>query len=209
MKIFFDGEFTGLDPITNQMLTFCAILTDDNLNIIDEFYGEMKPETINAKTWTIEAQEVHHITKDMAVMFPPAKTTIIRFMKFLKPYLKHGHFDFVCHALPEKFYDPRRKQTSFPHIDFHFLEWSFRKLGFGYSFNKAFRVEQIESTITVRRKATKSHRGHGLGVVCDELGIELDHHNCISDAKACYEIYKHYKGEICLNLESTKKGQLI
>lgn len=209
MKIFFDGEFSGLDPIRNYLLTFCAILTDDDENEIDSFYGECRPEVINETTWDIEAQKIHKITPERAKGFPPTKETILRFMYFLQPHAKFG-FNFVCHALPEKFFDPIRKQWSFPHIDYHFLYWAFRKLGWQYSFYKVFSDDRIESTITMAREHTGVHRGHNLKKWAGVIGFELEHHNAASDAKACLALYKYInERKQCLNLGNTNKERLI
>ena len=41
------------------------------------------------------------------------------------------------------------------------------------------------------QKVLPELKNHKLDTICDALGIELDHHNALSDAKACANILIH------------------
>ena len=59
-KIFFDTETTGVDAFNDRIVEIAIIKTDENLNVIDEFYTLINP-TIPIP---LEASEVHNIYDD-------------------------------------------------------------------------------------------------------------------------------------------------
>lgn len=63
--------------------------------------------------------------------------------------------------------------------------------------NKVLNRYNIEPPIIMGMECTFNLTGASLNDACKEFGIELDHHNALSDATACAEIFLRYlKGEI-------------
>jgi len=189
-----DAEFTGLDPIRNDLLEVCILVADKNYNLIDSFYSQVRPELINDVTWESEAQQVHGISKRKAKTFPRRRDFCISLLWFLKPYLNSENI-FVCHALPEKFFDKRRGQMSWRFIDYYFLEWAFRKENLQWSFWKIFSCDKLISTIQLARKHSGEYRGHSLDKWVKVINFDLNHHTAESDAMACYELFKFFKSD--------------
>jgi DNA polymerase-3 subunit epsilon len=52
-----------------------------------------------------------------------------------------------------------------------------------------FPVPRFECTVVASRRAWPALRNHRLDTVSDHLGLELDHHQALSDAIACARIY--------------------
>ncbi len=61
-----DGEFSGLDYCSAQLISFGAIFLDENLNSLhkEEWLINYKPEEYS---WCDEAEEVHKISKENAL----------------------------------------------------------------------------------------------------------------------------------------------
>ena len=61
-----DGEFTGLDYCSAQLISFAAIFLDEDLNELhkEEWQINYKPEHYS---WCIEAEGVHKISKENAL----------------------------------------------------------------------------------------------------------------------------------------------
>lgn len=63
--------------------------------------------------------------------------------------------------------------------------------------NKALNRYNIEHPIIMGMECTFNLTGTSLNNACKDFGIKLDHHNALSDATACAEIFLRYlKGEI-------------
>lgn len=202
-KFIVDLEFTGLDPITNDVIEMAVIVVNEENEVVDKFHSNMAPEIINEKTWDIKAQEIHAITPSEARRFPNRRDVAISFLHFLVPYKDEKNFprEFICHALPDKFFDKKTKKWSWPYIDYFFLEWVFRKENLHFSFFKVFSQGKLTSTIKMAREFTGERRGHKLNIWAKRLGIELKHHEAMSDAMACLEIYKYLSSKKeCLDL---------
>ena len=61
-----DGEFSGLDYCSAQLISFAAIFLDENLNSLhkEEWFINYKPEDYS---WCTEAEGVHKISKENAL----------------------------------------------------------------------------------------------------------------------------------------------
>ena len=208
-KIVCDLETTGLDPIRNDIVEICLLVINKNDKVIDKFLSKVKPALINEITWTEKAQSVHGFTLKEASKFPKRRDVLIQMLHFLNPYRSEKNLPFICHASPDKFFDEAQSSWSWPHIDYHFLEWAYRKENLQYSFWKVFTCDGIISTISLARKYSGKRFGHKLNVWCEKLNIPLDHHSAESDALACLELYKYFTERLCISSETTSKKESI
>ena len=197
-----DLEFTDSDPMKGQILECALLVTDLNLNVINEFCVKVRPEVINNVTWSNRAQEIHKITPEMAMSHPYSRREFcLGLLNFLAPYYYECNEPqpFVCHALDFGFKD------SWPMIDFHMLEWSYRYEKLEDSFHKIITQTRVLSTITMARESglfvmqksidkngrESNRKSYKLKLLCPLVGFVLDHHIAKSDAYGCLEIYRY------------------
>ena len=79
-KIFFDTETTGVDPFNDRIVEIAIVKTDNNLNVIDEFYSLINP-TIPIP---LEATEVHNISNEDVKTAPTFKEIANEIYEFIK-----------------------------------------------------------------------------------------------------------------------------
>jgi DNA polymerase III epsilon subunit-like protein len=171
MLAFIDTETTGFDSIRNQVITLSCFITDLDYNILGEHHGYFRPEGKKDIVWSKDAEKVHGISYDEAMAYPTILESINAFYEFLGPY---ETLTFVAHNAA---YDRRMLKGTFSRYDKHF------RLG------TIFR--EYEDTLKlVRNSGLVSSKSKSLGVICNELGIEHDHHNAKSDARVLIEIHK-------------------
>lgn len=166
----------------NEIIDLYAI----NLDSGDHYRMKCKP----AGKWNKEAEAVHGITYDTAMTFGDPKEEIEKFIKWLPECelvmhtLKVGyHFDWGMLVLMCLYYHERE----------HFALYE--------------KAKGIISTVEMAREATKKglfspprkkdkngsmRATYSLDALCKELGIELNHHDCQSDALATENIYKYF-----------------
>lgn len=204
-----DVETTGLDPIRNDIIEICLLAINEKYEVLGEFHRHIAPEMINEITWDKEAQGVHGYTPEEAMGFMPRRRFCIELLNFLLPFKNEDNTarEFICHALPDRFFDKKRNTMSWPHIDYHFLEWAFRKEELQWSFWKVFAHEKIVSTIKLAREYSGEHRGHKLDRWASHIGFNLDHHKAQSDTYACLELYKYFMEQGCTILGITNKEE--
>jgi len=202
-----DLEFTALDPMRGQIIE-CALLVIDavTLEVVNEFYCQVRPEQINALTWTQRAQDVHKITPQQAMAFTHSRRDFcFALLNFLAPY----YFEclepqpFVCHSLDKGFMG--KENFSWPYIDFHFLDWAFRYENLELSFWKIINQGRLLSTITMAREfglfarnkitdvngKVSNRKSYKLNLLCPLVGFVLDHHKAMADAYGCLAIMRH------------------
>ncbi|MFC1670064.1 exonuclease domain-containing protein [Spirochaetota bacterium] len=73
-----------------------------------------------------------------------------------------------------------------PIFDLTFLDQAYKEYG-----KKAPRLKSID-TVRLGRHAFPSLHNHKLKTICTHLGINLNHHRALSDARACMEIFKSF-----------------
>jgi len=171
-----DIETTGLNQWSNEILT-CAIVTLDNdLKEVERNEFRRKPECI--AQWSRDAEEVHKITIEQAITFDSGKV----FRKNLKEYLLSFGQDsvFVCHSYP--------MFGKLDLIDYQFIFSEFNRLGDHWWLYKKFPRGNILSTIS--RRNIYPVESQKLNVWAEFLKIELDHHDAMSDALACAEVFR-------------------
>lgn len=197
-----DLEFTDSDPMRGQILECALLVTDLNLNVVNEFYAKVRPEMINNVCWSTEAQEVHGITPQMAMSHPYSRREFcMGLLNFLAPYYYECREPqpFVCHAMEFGF------DNSWSMIDFHMLDWAYRYEELQYSFWKIIEQTRVLSTIKMARDSglfvmrkiidkngrESNRKSYRLNLLCPLVGFDLKHHEAMSDAYGCLEIYRY------------------
>lgn len=165
---FCDFEATDKNPATAEILTgFFETWKGDEK--IDELYVELRPER-----YIDASYKIHKISKEDAMNFPDKILGLRKIFSYLMKYPG----TFVCHANELVFgvhgyYDWQLLRGNCPD-----LHW----------FYKTFKDYKIESTHTNAKKHLQLDN-YSLDSVCRFFNIELDHHNCKSDAIACRKIW--------------------
>lgn len=93
-----DIETTGVKPWSNEILTLCTIVLDENLDEVDRFNANIKPNY--ESQWTYEAEQVHGISLKDARLFRTPSVVLNEFVRFLSSF--QGPLCFTCHAFPFK-----------------------------------------------------------------------------------------------------------
>jgi len=186
-----DMECTAWDKVGGDLIVmaFVEILEDLTLGREAIFYAAPR----SPKYWTKKAEEIHGISFWKAKGFPKAIDSCIGLLNWLKPLESHFPLPMVYHATGK--------------LDFRWIEAHFRKEEIHTSLYKCFREDdelQI-STLSLARKHYKNLPNHKLPTVAEHLGIELDHHEALSDARAAALIWiavqkneKTFTGELTL-----------
>lgn len=183
-----DTEFTSFDKVGGDILAtgLVEILEDLTLGREQVFYSA----PTSAKYFTEGARKIHGFSYFKAQTFPLRRESCISMLQWLKPLMPLFPLSFVYHGTGR--------------LDHSWLQWHFRKEDLDQSFNKAFPEAQVESTLSMARNHLKQLESHKLNVLADFYGIKLDHHDALSDARACAQIYCNIKKG-----ESVWTGQLI
>jgi DNA polymerase III epsilon subunit-like protein len=173
-RIYADVETTGFCPIRNDIVSIAIVIADSDFNVVSELYETVKPEF--NQFYSDDAENIHGFSKKDLQSFQSPFDCSMKVLQFLKPFKDKDNFPrlFVYHALRQ--------------FDFLFLEWFFIKLNLQYSLYKIIRGDFTRSTIKVGR--TKGYKRNGLKDWAERIDIDLEHHNALSDTRACLEIDK-------------------
>lgn len=201
-----DLEFTNLDPMRGQIIECALLVTDLDLNVINQFHMRVRPDQINEITWQIGAQEIHGVTPEQAMAYPHSRREFcFALLEFLKPY----YFEclepqpFVCHAMQKGW--TSNKIKSWPMIDYFMLYFSFYYEELQRSLDKIFCRENLISTIQMAKDSgfyvtrkiidkngrISNRKSQKLNLLCDSIGFELNHHSAMSDVYGCLAVMKH------------------
>lgn len=176
-RIYCDIESTGFDWLRNDICSIAMIVTDDSLNIKSEFYETVKPDF--NKFYSEDAEKIHGFSKSELATFQNPKNLCRNILNFLKEFKSDYPQLFISHALRQ--------------FDYRFIEGLFRKQNMQYDLWKIIRQDYQRSTIEEARKA--KFTDNKLNAWARFLDINLDHHNALSDTRACYEVDKYLLGE--------------
>lgn len=174
---FLDLETTGFDPIRNDVLTLCVVVTDLDCKPVATFYEKCRPKI--DKFVTDESCKIHGFSRQQMAKFPPRIETLKKLLWFLNDYRTPDQYEnLIFHANGN--------------FDWRFLEWCFRKEDLHFSLWKMFDHRFLHSTLKMARAAGYSK--NKLSDWAERLGFDLDHHNAKSDTECCVEIYKYLNG---------------
>lgn len=186
MKHFIDFETTGFDPWTHSAVSLAWIITDDNYNIIAKFYEECRPNVINRKTWTKEAQRIHKFTVKEILTKQSETQLCVKLINFLRKHCngERGHLYYHADS----------------HIDHRFLMGILHK-------NLDKHIYEIYKHIYSHghRNTMVDFRNHlgprlyGLSALATHYGVVLKHHNALSDTECLLECYRRMEEEKQLN----------
>ena len=200
---FFDVETTGFDPVRNELITMCLIITDlsgkelGRINLKSRPTGIYHSFEIFAKTlnvnlnnpkeyaaakkmykgnW-IDAQKAHGIPIEVAREFPTPDEFCNELMNFLAPINpRYFHIYWIYHANGK--FDPG------------FLYFQFHKLDRHWEITPYLNLDgdHFISTIDYAKEILSVEK-HSLDFLADYFGIPLTHHEAESDTEACMKIF--------------------
>jgi len=179
---FVDLETSGLDLLGCDILTGAIVIDDRDRNTVETFTFKAKPNC--KKYFSEEAQRVHGISYEVATGFPHINHALNDIIALLDKYPMNK---FICHALSYSFWSDRDKMKSWAYIDHSALQCAFLKHKPEYDFYKNFTRDKRISTIDLAKEV--GHDKRRLNKLCEFYGIELQHHEALSDTMACRELY--------------------
>jgi DNA polymerase-3 subunit epsilon len=177
MNLFVDIETTGFDYFRNDIISIAMILRGDQEECFRKTYY-LKPES--KKFWSAKAEEIHKISFNEACSFPAPLDTYNQILTDLSKHFEpHNYVKFVCHA--RNMFD-----LKFIHCKLNLVD----KL---FDFRKYVSSSNYLSTIDLAKDKLPHLDNFKLNTVCKYLDIKLDHHEAMSDANACCEIYQRLR----------------
>lgn len=176
-----DIETTGLDYWRNEILTLSisAVKIDGHEEMDSELFT-FRPT--RPSFFSEESEAIHGISLSTALNFPRQHLEWERFFKFLKAYASTPQL-MVCHSKWfGKYFDSAFLDCQLFLVD---KLWEKRKY-----------IHKPVSTITMAQSLNVNSESYKLNHLCHYYGIELKHHDAVSDRKACQELFKifHSKG---------------
>lgn len=179
MVNFTDVETTSLDTFRGDIISYSAILTDDDLNIVDKINTNGRVE--DNSDWSDEAEVVHGISYNEARSFQPQMDMLNQISEFYTRYTK----------FPIKWVDHARLMFGHASFDFNHTFFSYDRYLDIFKFRKFAIRSNYESTVHLA--INRGIKNRKLNDLCNQFGIKLEHHNAESDVMACYELYKIFK----------------
>ena len=177
----YDGEFSSSSRENGDILSLaCIVIKADTLEFVDSFVGYGKPRDLNE--WNYHAEKVHGISKTKASTFPTQRELAISLLHFLKPYKNEDNspMPMVIHASS--------------YVDYEFITRMYQKVGIVGSIEKVMTKKMVIRTDIIFKQYLNAMGSRlnktNLKVMAGHFDIELDHHECMSDTKACYEGFK-------------------
>lgn len=174
-RLYIDVETTGFCHWRNDIIAIAIIVTDQSFHQKAEFYETARPSF--DKYYSKDAEKIHGFSKAELLTFQEPRKLCINILKFLVPFKHEMNYPniFVQHALRQ--------------FDYLFTETLFRKNELEFSWWKVAAQDKQESTILKGRKA--GYKKNKLDEWAKRLDLDLDHHNALSDTRACLEIDKY------------------
>lgn len=192
-RLFIDVETSGFNPWQHSILSMAIIVTDSELNEKAEFYEECRPNILNRKSWSVDAQKVHGF-KPSEVIKKQSETELCKKLyTFLRDNLNGERGVLWFHA------DSK--------IDYKFLIGVlFKNMGSDYyDIYKYIQPYGHKNTMEYIRK--KGFRKYGLDKMANHYNIQFNHHNALSDTRVLLEICKRIKEEeICCPVSGVLGG---
>lgn len=193
-----DIETTGLMIGRAEVLTSANIICDytkPDLPVIGAKLFQFRPRF--PKNWSKDAEKVHGITLEEAMAFPEAHIAALEQLEWMESMMGDGPAVFMCHAMK-----PFKAGESY--FDYGHLRALYYDLGLDnkvegghFRWEKLMPHKHLQSSVTWARhlKDTGALQTENakLGTLCTHFGIHLDHHNAISDTKACRQLFINFR----------------
>lgn len=192
-----DIETTGLVIGDAEVLT-CAVIMCDyrTLSPIGGKVFKFRPRY--PKNWKEDAVRIHGITFEEAMSYPEASASANHMMDWVKSICEDQPIPFACHAMK-----PFKQGESY--FDYGHMRRLYYDLGMDkqgaydhFVFEKIFPYKMVQSTVTWARALVKDGvlptENAKLDTLCKHFDIRLDHHNAVSDTKACRELLSKFRG---------------
>ncbi len=174
-NVFIDIETTGFPVFGASVIALGCVCDSPDGDDRGTFYETAKPTS--KKHWSPHAEEVHGFSYKEAMKFQDPKLMLLNFMTFIDKYRNKDGW-------PMNFWYHGRNG-----FDFNHLFAMFFSAGWRVQFYKLFNYPYIYSTLDLVKSKVKIPK-YNLKACCDYFGIELDHHNALSDAKACHQLWE-------------------
>lgn len=174
-RSYIDCETTGFCATRNDIVSLACIVTDNDFNIVGEFYETCRPEFNNF--YSQDSEKIHGYSQRDMYNFQSRRNLCIKMLKFFKPFKSDINIPhvFVQHALRN--------------FDYNFVNWAFIKEDLQYSLYKILRGDYQESTIVkAREMGIKENK---LDQWAKRINFDLQHHDALSDAKCCLYVDKY------------------
>lgn len=192
-----DIETTGLIIGDAEILTCAVIMCDyHDLNPIGGKVFKFRPRY--PKNWKEDAARIHGINYEEAMSYPMAEVTANQMMDWIKSVAGDGPMPFACHAM--KPFKQGESYFDYGHVRRLYYDLGMDKLGDHdhFTFERLFPYKFIQSTVTWARELVKegalTTENAKLDTLCNHFSIKLDHHNAVSDTKACRELLLKFRG---------------
>lgn len=183
--IFCDLETTDLNPNNCQILKGSFSKRNQRLRLEDELLLTFRVDRWSQKEK--ESIQIHGITEEMSLTYENKNVSLWKLVDWVG---FEKDTTFVCHANfnnpgGQYYFDYAVLKKQFYSLDWDDENWNF------YDFYKLF--NRVESTHTLSKESAKkghiSPPGFSLDKLCEYFNIELRHHDCESDRRACENIY--------------------
>ena len=189
-NLFCDVETTGFHAFNNSVIEIAAIVDDGKGKELGRFEERMKVQELIDYEWEESKHyAIHGIRQDELINEYQAVAK--NFLRFLYDF--NSHMNFICHS--GKFYD------------YKMIEGWLGKCELNGYFNGMIRrpidpmndapryEEQFYMEDTVKIAKMNGRTKNKLNILCEEFGIELDHHRAMSDTEATKKLYYKLKEE--------------
>lgn len=164
-----DGEFTSFDKLGGDLIKWAMVEILSDYTLGDEREWSLK--AYSTKYFTAGAQDVHGISYWKASQFPERIECLREIYRWTK---KRGVTPLVYHGNGN--------------LDPAWLKGTFMKEGIEPRFYELF-GEETASTLKLSRVYLKHLENHKLDTIAKYYKLDLDHHDALSDARACGQIY--------------------
>ncbi len=179
MRNYLDIESSGLNYWTNSVISLAWIITDDDNEKVAEFYDECAPDT-GKKVWTMEAETFHKFKEIEHRQKQPALSLCQKLLAFLT---KHKINDGVIRYHANAYFDTRMLFAMY-----------FKNMQHNhYDIYKHVKTTDHENTIALIKKRLPGLPSYKLNELAATFGIELNHHNALSDTDCLVNICKELK----------------
>ena len=167
-----------------DIIAGCLLKLDEFKNKIDQLDFKVRP--LQPNRWDRETESVHGFTLEEAMTFNEPKEIADRITSFLSDKGKYHWVDHSDGAFDKKYLN-----------SFFMLVGGSPQILYRDKFDR----ELYSSTMKMGREykgvtISGVSKKDNLKVWCKHFGIDLEHHNCVSDAHACAELFRIFDREL-------------